>query len=92
MFRGGEPVEVEIEFDEYQSRWMRERGPFHPTERRDELPGGRLKLTMQVTALDGVKRFVMQYGAHATVITPEELRQVIRGEIDMMRGIYSHNE
>jgi hypothetical protein len=30
----------------------------------------------------------MQYGAHATVITPEELRQVIRGEIEAMQAIY----
>ena len=61
MIRGQEPIEVEIIFDEYQSRWMRERGKFHPTEEREELPDGRLSMRMKVTALDGVKRFVMQY-------------------------------
>jgi hypothetical protein len=30
MFRGGREVEVEIEFDAYQSRYARER-KFHPT-------------------------------------------------------------
>lgn len=65
MIRGNEPVEVVIEFDEYQSRWMRERAPFHSTEHREELPDGRLRIQMTVTALDGVKRFVMQYGSHA---------------------------
>lgn len=88
MIRGREPIQVEIVFDEYQSRWMRERTKFHPTEEREELPDGRLHVRMQVTALDGVKRFVMQYGAHATVIEPEELRQAIREEIESMRTTY----
>lgn len=88
MIRGREPINVEIVFDEYQARWMRERTKFHPTEEREDLPDGSLKVRMQVTALDGVKRFVMQYGAHAEVIAPEELRQAIREEIETMRATY----
>lgn len=80
MIRGREPVQVEILFDEYQARWIRERGKFHVTEEREDMPDGRLKLRMQVTALDGVKRFVLQYGAHVEVIAPEELRDAIREE------------
>ncbi len=89
MIIGSEPQEVEIVFDEYQARWIRERSKFHPTEDREEMPDGRLKLKMTVTALDGVKRFVMQYGAHAIVIKPEALRQVIRAEIEAMQTTYN---
>jgi len=92
MIRGREPIQVEIIFDEYQSRWMRERTKFHSTEEREELPDGRLRVRMQVTALDGVKRFVMQYGAHAAVIAPEELRQAIREEIEKMHGTYNNSK
>ena len=88
MIRGQEPIEVEIIFDEYQSRWMRERGKFHPTEEREELPDGRLSMRMKVTALDGVKRFVMQYGSHVKVVQPEELRRTIQDEIETMRTLY----
>jgi predicted DNA-binding transcriptional regulator YafY len=88
MFRGGQLQEVEIIFDEYQARWIRERNEFHPTEKREELPDGRLILRMKVTALDGVKRFVMQYGAHATVTQPEELRRAIQEEFEKIRMIY----
>ncbi len=88
MIRGQEPIEVEIIFDEYQSRWMRERGKFHPTEEREELLDGRLRMRMKVTALDGVKRFVMQYGSHVKVVQPEELRQEIRMEILEMQKQY----
>jgi predicted DNA-binding transcriptional regulator YafY len=89
MIIGSEPQEVEIVFDEYQARWIRERSKFHPTEDREEMPDGRLKLKMTVTALDGVKRFVMQYGAHAEVIRPEELRQSIQKEIEAMQTTYN---
>lgn len=92
MMRGREPFQVEIAFDEYQSRWIRERRAFHPTEEREERSDGSLRLRMRVTALDGVKRFVMQYGAHATVITPEELRQQIREELTAMKAIYDTSQ
>lgn len=89
MIRGQEPIQVEVIFDEYQSRWMRERGKFHPTEEREELPDGRLRMRLTVTALDGVKRFVMQYGKHVTVVAPEALRQAIREEIATLLEIYA---
>ncbi|MGH9839491.1 MAG: helix-turn-helix transcriptional regulator [Blastocatellia bacterium] len=89
MIRGREPVQIEIVFDEYQARWIRERGKVHQTEERDELPDGRLKLKMTVTALDGVKRFVLQYGAHVEVIRPEELRQSIQKELEAMQTTYN---
>jgi predicted DNA-binding transcriptional regulator YafY len=89
MIRGREPIHVEIIFDEYQARWMRERTKFHSTEEREDLPDGGLHMRMRVTALDGVKRFVMQYGAHAQVIKPDELRQAIREEIEAMRATYN---
>jgi predicted DNA-binding transcriptional regulator YafY len=91
MIRGGKLIGVEFIFDEYQSRWMRERGKVHKTEEREELPDGRLRICMQVTALDGVKRFCMQYGAHVEIIAPEELRQSVREEITAMDAMYSNS-
>jgi predicted DNA-binding transcriptional regulator YafY len=88
MVRGREPVQVEIAFDEYQARWIRERGAVHPTEQREELADGGLLLRMRITALDSVKRFVMQYGSHARVIAPERLREMVREEIEAMRAGY----
>lgn len=92
MIRGGQLQEVEILFDQYQARWIRERSQFHTTEERAEQPDGSLLLRMKVTALDGVKRFVMQYGAHATVIKPKELRQSIQQEIVAMQRLYQEEQ
>jgi len=89
MFIGDNLHEVEIEFDERQARWVRERSKFHPSEDREDCADGRLILRMKVSALDGVKRFVMQYGAGAKVIKPEELRLAIVNEIAAMQTIYA---
>lgn len=91
MIRGRQPIEVEIVFDEYQARWIRERAPIHPTEQREELNDGGLRIRLQVTALEGVKRFVMQYGAHARVEKPRELRASIQLEIEQMYQAYKED-
>ncbi|MBK6797762.1 MAG: WYL domain-containing protein [Acidobacteria bacterium] len=87
-FRGNQEYEVEILFDEYQARWIRERSKFHPSEDREEQPDGSLILKMKVSALDGIKRFVMQYGGHAKVLKPEELKIAILEEANLMITIY----
>jgi predicted DNA-binding transcriptional regulator YafY len=92
MIRGGSTVEAEIIFDEYQARWIRERGPLHPTEQREEMPDGGLRVRMTVTARDGVKRFVMQYGSHARVVAPEALRLAVSAELNAMRPIYEADD
>ena len=88
MIRGGAEYDVEIIFDEYQARWMRERGKFHPTEEREELPDGEFCLRMKVRGLDGVKRFVLQYGKHVRVIKPDELKAEIKADIIEMLNHY----
>lgn len=78
--RGGEPVAVAIWFDQYQARWIRER---NWPEGHDikELPGGDLILRFETGGLEGVKMWVMQYGAQAEVLEPPELRQMVAEEL-----------
>jgi hypothetical protein len=65
MFRGSKPVTVEVEFDEYQAPYARERS-YHPTQKKTELKGGGSRLKFQTTeeALEQVCRWVMSYGNH----------------------------
>lgn len=89
MIRSEKVVEVEMIFDQYQSRWIREQSPLHVSEQREELADGSLKITVQVTALDGIKRFVMQYGSHVKIIAPLELQEAIKSEIKLMQELYN---
>jgi predicted DNA-binding transcriptional regulator YafY len=73
-------VEVAIWFDDYQARWIREqRWPESYTI--EELEGGELILHFQTGGLDGVMRWTMQYGRHAEVLAPPELRAQVAEEL-----------
>ncbi len=78
--RGEEEALVEIWFDEYQARWIREQD-WPEAYEVDELDGGELILRFETGGLEGVKLWVMQYGRHAEVLAPPELRQQVAEEL-----------
>jgi len=80
MMRGGRSITVQVLFDSYQARWMKERIAFHPDERREDLPDGGLRLTFPVgrNGLDAVARFCLAYAGHCRAELPAALRQLIR--------------
>lgn len=84
MYRGGKLTEVEIIFDEYQSKWMRERNFFHPQEEREELFDGRMKLKFTVgeNGLEAVARFCLQYAGNFVAVKPRKLREMIKGKLE----------
>lgn len=91
-FRGihGETsVEVEIWFDSYQARWIREQS-WPEGYKLKELDQGKLVLRFETGGLEGVKMWVMQYGSHAEVLTPPELREAVAEELRRAMGRYEH--
>ena len=93
MFRGGNEVTVEVEFDAYQARYARER-KFHPTQQRHELPDGRLRLTFETTeaAQEQVARWLMQYGEHAQAVRPKALREMMCERLAKTIALYENSE
>lgn len=89
--RGGEPQVVEIRFDAYQARYLRERC-WHETQRIEELPGGGLILRFCTGGLGEVRRWVLGYGSHAEVLAPQSLREEVQNEILKMSQIYNGKE
>lgn len=89
MFRGGSDVLVEVEFDQYQARYARER-VFHPTQRRQELNDGRLRVTFETTeaALEQVARWLLHYGEHAQALRPPKLRELMREHLKRTVTLY----
>jgi predicted DNA-binding transcriptional regulator YafY len=93
MFRGGNGVTVEVEFDAFQARYARER-QFHETEKRKELKDGRLRLTFETTeaALEQVARWLLQYGEHVVAKRPEKLRTMLRERLEKTLQLYREGE
>jgi predicted DNA-binding transcriptional regulator YafY len=87
-FRGGEEERIAIRFDAYQARWIRERRWHGSQEPLEELPGGGVILRFRTGGLDAVKRWVMQYGAHAEVLEPEVLRDDVGIEVQKLEELY----
>jgi predicted DNA-binding transcriptional regulator YafY len=86
--RGEQAVDVAIRFDEHQARYIRERR-WHKTQKPlEELPDGGVILRFRAGGLGEVKRLVMQWGAHAEVLEPAELRADIAKEVRKMQEIY----
>jgi predicted DNA-binding transcriptional regulator YafY len=81
------PVEFVIRFDAHQARYIRERR-WHETQQIEERDDGGLILRFSSGSLSEVMRWVMQYGSHAEVIAPEELRQAVAREVETMRRCY----
>jgi predicted DNA-binding transcriptional regulator YafY len=89
MFRGGQDVVVEVEFNAAQARYARER-TFHLTQQRQELPNGRLRMTFETTeaALEQVARWLMQYGPQAMALRPPALRDLLREHFRRAAALY----
>jgi hypothetical protein len=78
-----------VEFDPEQARYARER-TFHPTQQRQDLPDGRLRLTFETTeaALEQVARWLMQYGPQARARRPAALRGLLRERLRGAAALY----
>ena len=84
----GEEVQmVVIRFSPWQSQWIREHR-WHPTQQMVEEEDGGVTLSMQVSSLDALKRWVMRYGAEAEVLAPPELRRLVNEEVVRMIALY----
>jgi predicted DNA-binding transcriptional regulator YafY len=88
---GGKPEDVVIWFDAHQARWMRER-QWHSSAKLEPQPDGSLNLRLCTSGLGELKRWLMQYGSHAVVLQPEELRREVAEELRMAMERYAQRE
>jgi predicted DNA-binding transcriptional regulator YafY len=85
--KGGKPVEVTVRFGPRQARWIRERR-WHTTARVQGAIDGGCVLRLRVPALGEVKRWVMQFGAEAEILSPASLRRQVREEMAAALSVY----
>ncbi len=83
----GTPAEVVIEFSEAEAPYIQER-EWHPSQRIDELAGGRIRLTLNVVIDWGLQAWVMGFGAAATVVTPQAFADRIVENLEEARASY----
>lgn len=82
----GKTQTIQIRFDAFQSRWIRER-TWHPSQKIKELPGGELLLELEGNPAE-IKGWVLGYGMHAEILRPLSLREEVRRELQEMNKKY----
>lgn len=77
----GEPTPIEIVFDKDQARYVRER-QWHSTQQFEDLPDGRLRMTMTVSGTFDVLLWLLGHAGTAEVISPPALREQVRLRVE----------
>lgn len=83
----GTPEEVAIEFSAVEAPYIRER-QWHASQRIDDLPDGRIRLTLNVVIDWELQAWVMGFGAAATVVAPQAFADRIVESLDEARASY----
>ena len=76
--------EVCVELSGYWARLARERC-WHPSQRLEDLSPDQVRVHFRLSELVEVKSWVLGFGGAATVIAPEELRELLREEVEQMQ-------
>lgn len=87
----GTPEMVVIEFSAAEAPYVRER-EFHASQQIDELPDGRIRLTLNVVIDWELQAWVMGFGPAAKVIAPEAFAKRIVESLDETRATYLRTE
>lgn len=85
--KGGRLASVAIRFAPRQARWIRER-PWHRSARVQERIDGGCVLRMRVRLTSELRRWVMQFGEEAEVLSPPSLRREIGKGLTAAAGLY----
>ena len=81
------PHEVVVEFTAATAALVASR-EWHPTQRVDRLPHGRVRLSLRVTSLRPIVSWVLEWGPHAKAVMPPSLVQQVISELDGARAQY----
>jgi proteasome accessory factor B len=80
---------VKIRFKGFAARIVAERR-WHPSQEIVEIePGGAvIEITMTLSALEDIARWILGFGAQAEALEPPELRQRVATEMGQAANIY----
>ena len=75
----GEPEAIELEFNARLAPFVRGR-VWHDSQRIDDLPGGRLRVRLNVSNDWALRSWVLGFGAGVRVVSPKSLADAIADE------------
>ena len=77
VFKGTDDYEMVVDFDSWGADLIRGR-KWHASQEITELPKRQLRLRMRLNNIEEAERWVLSWGAHATVVRPQALANRLR--------------
>jgi len=78
---------VKLRFNAKVAAFIRET-MWHKSQTIRDLPGGGLVLSMRLSGLKEVKRWVLSWGENVEVLSPKKLREGVRRTVTMLQHVY----
>lgn len=72
VVQGAGKYDVRIRFDAFAAQLIREH-IYHPTQKLKELPNGQLEFRLTLTSFDEIIPWILSWGEHAVVLSPNDL-------------------
>ncbi|MGB1780817.1 MAG: helix-turn-helix transcriptional regulator [Limisphaerales bacterium] len=84
---GGQTIRVTIHFSHQVADYIREK-IWHPTQQLKALPDEGVALTLQLSSLVEIQRWILGWGAHARVLEPESLKNQLKESAEKLVALY----
>jgi predicted DNA-binding transcriptional regulator YafY len=78
-----EEVSVTVQFTSAVSDYILRKERWHPSEKREVLADGEVRLSFTVAGVDEIKRWIYSWIPHVRVLEPVSLREKIREELSL---------
>ncbi len=87
VFKGEDDYEVVVDFDSWGADLIRGR-KWHASQEITELPHRQLRLRLRLNSIEEAERWVLSWGAHATVVRPQALANRLRETAKSLQARY----
>jgi predicted DNA-binding transcriptional regulator YafY len=87
VIAGSGEHEVVVRFAEAVADYLREKR-WHASQTLRELPDGQVELRFRLSSLTEVQRWILSWGGRARVVSPPELVDSIRREVEQLLEVY----
>ncbi len=88
VLSGKETHNVKIQFNAFAAEFIREKR-WHASQVIKPLPNGGVEISLKLSSLIEVQRWVLGWGGNAVVVEPRELVELIRGEAARISAAYA---
>jgi proteasome accessory factor B len=87
VFKGDADYEIVVDFDSWGADLIRGR-KWHASQEITELPRRQLRLRLRLNSIEEAERWVLSWGAHATVVRPQALANRLHGIAKTLQSRY----